>query len=217
MTDTHNTEAATSATPEPAQTRAKTAAEAATSAILKAVGGSDLPQFNKLVLREVLGTAWLPVHEEGSELEKEDGRAIRAAATIAAMKAFAPTDEIEGMIAAQATAMHFGAMECFRRAMIPEQPAEMGTKLRKDGANLARGMTDMLAALDRKRGKGQQIIQVQPVIVQDGGQAVVGSVQAGVATPPPATKPAAIEQAAAVTLDGLVERVPVPVVGEGRG
>lgn len=191
--------------------------EEATAAILKAVGGSDLVQFNTLLLREVLGTAWYPAHAEGSENEKEDGQEVRAAATIAAMKAFAPTDEVEGMIAAQATAMHFGAMECFRHSMLREQPFEISTKLRKDGANLARGMTEMVAALDRKRGKLPQVIRVERMVVQNGGQAVVGNVQTGTVASPQVTKPAAIEQAApAVTLDGLAERVPVPVEGEGR-
>ena len=44
------------------------------------------------------------------------------------------------MLAAQTVAMHFGAMECFRRAMVHDQQPEVASKLRKDGANLARGM-----------------------------------------------------------------------------
>jgi hypothetical protein len=77
--------------------------------------------------------------------------------------------------------MHFGAMECFRRAMLREQPAEMASKLRKDGANLSRGMADMLEALDRKPGKGPQIVRVERVVVHEGGQAIVGNVQPAVA------------------------------------
>ena len=84
------------------------------------------------------------------------------------------------MLAAQAVALHFGAMECLRRAMIPEQPFEIASKLRKDGANLARGMTDMLDALDRKRGKGPQVVRVERVVVHEGGQAIVGAIAAGV-------------------------------------
>lgn len=83
------------------------------------------------------------------------------------------------MLAAQATAMHLSAMECFRRSIIPEQPAEIASKLRRDGANLSRGMTDMLDALDRKRGRGPQVVRVERVVVHEGGQAVVGNVTAG--------------------------------------
>jgi len=107
--------------------------------------------------------------------EQEPGQMVASVA--AALKAFKPTDEIEGMLAAQAVAMHFGAMECFRRSAIGEQPADIASKLRKDGANLARGMVDMLDALDRKRGKRPQVVRVERVVVHEGGQAIVGNVQ----------------------------------------
>ena len=61
--------------------------------------------------------------------------------------------------------------------MIPEQPFDIAAKLRKDGANLARAMTDMLDALDRKRGtSGQQKVTVEHVHVHSGGQPIVGAV-----------------------------------------
>jgi hypothetical protein len=81
------------------------------------------------------------------------------------------------MIAAQAVAMHHAAMECFRRALIPGQHPDAASKLRKDGANLARAVTDMIEALDHKRGKGPQVVRVERVVVHEGGQAVVGNVQ----------------------------------------
>jgi hypothetical protein len=34
----------------------------------------------------------------------------------------------------------------------------------------------MLDALDRKRGKAQQVVRVERVVVKDGGQAIVGTV-----------------------------------------
>ena len=58
--------------------------------------------------------------------------------------------------------------------MTKDQPSDIASKLRKDGANLARGMTEMVEALDRKRGKGPQVVRVERVVVQDGGQAIVG-------------------------------------------
>jgi hypothetical protein len=53
----------------------------------------------------------------------------------------------------------------------------VASKLRKDAANLARAMVDMLDALDRKRGKGPQVVRVERVVVNEGGQAIVGNVQ----------------------------------------
>jgi hypothetical protein len=67
-------------------------------------------------------------------------------------------------------------------------------------------MTDMVDALDRKRGKGPQVVRVERVTVHQGGQAIVGNVQAGsaaaadVAAPSP---PALEHEPPGVTLDGL--------------
>jgi hypothetical protein len=134
---------------------------------------------------------------------------------MAAMAAFDPQDEIEGMVAAQAVALHFGAMECFRRAMIKEQPFEFAAKLRKDGANLARGMSDMLETLDRKRGKRPQVVRVERVVEHDGGQAIVGNVsQAPRAVP---SVPALEAEPAGPTLNLSKTAEPAMTSSEGRG
>lgn len=134
-----------------------------------ALGGSRSRHFNNALLRATLAAVW--THRE----DKEDTERRHSAAAMA-LAAFRPKDEVEAMLAAQAVAMHFGAMECFRRTMHPEQGSDVASRLRKDGANLARGMVDMLDALDRKRGKAPQVFRVERVVVQDGGQAIVGSV-----------------------------------------
>jgi hypothetical protein len=133
-------------------------------------GGSKIPSFNSTIVRHVLNGVRLP------KGEIDDPERL-VAAVCAGLAAFRPADEIEGMLAAQAMAMHFGAMECFRRSIVQDQPADTASKLRRDGANLARGMTDMLEALDRKRGKGPQVVRVERVVVHEGGQAIVGNVQ----------------------------------------
>ena len=70
-------------------------------------------------------------------------------------------------------------MECFWRAMIPAQPFEVTDRLRRQGANLSRAMVDMAEAIDRRRGKGPQLVRVERVVVQDGGQAIVGAIAPG--------------------------------------
>lgn len=104
--------------------------------------------------------------------------AMGVGAAMEAMMALEPKDPIEGMIAGQFVALHSASMECLRRAMLGQSP-EVASKLRKDGANLARAATDMLAALDRKRGKGGQHIRVERVMVSEGGQAIVGNISGG--------------------------------------
>jgi len=107
----------------------------------------------------------------------EEQRSAALQAAMAAMIAFRPTDELEGMIAAQAVALHSTAMECLRRAMLPNQPAQFQHALLRDGANLTRAFTDMLDALDRKRGKHRrQTVRVERVTVEAGGRAIVGNV-----------------------------------------
>lgn len=192
---------------------------------LKRIAGSKSRAFNNMLANAVVATLWLPPNLP------EESKSDRLTAAIMAMVAFKPEDEIEGMIAAQAVAMHHGSMECFRRAMIPEQPADVAARLRKDGASLARGMTEMIEALNRKRGKaGNQVVRVEHVTVQAGGQAIVGNVApaapgGGAEHGPgqePGTSPARLAHDAAqgpgyAALWGAdPERVPVPVPGDAE-
>lgn len=143
------------------------------------VGGSAVSAFNTTIFSEVIST----MHIQGAEgTEQRNANVKRVSqAAIAAVAAFKPKDEVEGMMAAQAAAMHFASMECFRRAVQPGQSFEATSKLRRDGANLARGMADMAEALNRKRGKGPQVVRVERVIVQEGAQAIVGNVNGAAA------------------------------------
>lgn len=141
--------------------------------ILEQFGGSTRNDFNLSMLHNVLAIG----NTDGTK--DEDAIKSQIIAVSAALAAFKPADEIEGMLAAQAVACHFGAMEAFRRSLTANQPADIASRLRKDGANLARTMTDMIEALDRKRGKGPQVVRVERVVVHEGGQAVVGNVTTG--------------------------------------
>ncbi len=175
------------------------------------LGGSKRHAFNGSMLRSVMSSMW--VQRNGPD----DADAVKAAVqtAAAALRAFKPTDEIEGMLAAQVVAAHHGAMECYRRAMLPDQPSEAATRLRKDAANLSRTMADMLGALDRKRGKGPQVIRVERMVVQDGGQAVVGNVQAGSAALPAPAPKAIGHQVEDITLDGVAAPSLAPARGRG--
>jgi hypothetical protein len=164
----------------------------------KVLGGSDWQAFNKTLLEATLATIATTTNDP-------EAASNRLAAVAAALAGFKPVDELEGMIAGQCVALHFGAMECFRRALLPGQHPEVASKLRRDGANLCRAMTDMLEALDRKRGKGPQVVRVERVVVHEGGQAIVGSVQGG-ATPPPAPPLAIGQEEFANTMDDLVKQ-----------
>ena len=141
---------------------------------LRDLGGSSYSDLNTLLTNQAIGALW---HQPGASQEEIQKKRW---AGMAAMIEFKPTDAIEGMMAAQAVGLHSAAMECLRRAMIPEQSGEASGQLRRQGANLSRAFLDVVAALDRKRGKGvRQVVRVERVMVAPGGQVIVGNVQAG--------------------------------------
>ena len=84
------------------------------------------------------------------------------------------------MLGAQMVAVHEAAMEAFRRAALAEQTfagRELGLKY---GDKLSRTYAALLETLDRHRGKGQpQVVRVERVTVEAGGQAIVGAVTQG--------------------------------------
>ena len=96
-----------------------------------------------------------------------------------AIAGIGPKDEIEGMLAAQMVATHNVAMECLKRSMLPEQPAEICNGLINRASKLLRTYTTQMEALNRHQGKGQQKMTVEHVHVHQGGQAIVGPVNQG--------------------------------------
>src|SRR4051794_37338149 len=102
-----------------------------------------------------------------------------ASAAVAALVGIGPRDELEGMLAAQMIAAHSAAMECYRRAMLPEQPFEGWRKALTQANKLSRTYATLLESLNRHRGKGQQKVTVEHVHVHQGAQAIVGAVEAG--------------------------------------
>ncbi len=123
-------------------------------------------------LRSVLNALWLP----GSDDQKAQSKAI--AGVLAALKKIAPADELEGMLAAQMVATHNTAMECLRRAHLPEQSFEGRQDYLKQAARFLGLYTRQIEAFDKHRGKGQQKITVEHVQVHSGGKAIVGHVNA---------------------------------------
>ncbi len=135
----------------------------------KELGGSASDHFNQILIRQVFNSLWLT----GAD-DQDKNRHYQAAA--AAPLAAQPQSELEGMLLAQMIACHHAAMECYRRAMLTEQSFE-GRQVNLGAANkLSRTYTMLLEGLNRHRGKGQQVVRVEHVTVQAGGQAIVGVV-----------------------------------------
>lgn len=190
---------------------------------LRAVSGSDNDDFALWAMKGALGNRWRP-----KWLTEEEDRQ-QVAAMIEALRGFAPRDEVEGMMAAQAVSAHAASMECYRRAMHSEQPGEAAAQLRKQAANLSRIFMELVAALDKRRGKGTpQVFRVERVQVAPGGQAIVGNVATGAGavaqSAPPALDPLHAQngqRALAVPQSGLAPFVaparPEPMAARARG
>jgi hypothetical protein len=139
---------------------------------LKAIGGSRSDDWNNLLANQAIHGLWV-AHSDPETKEKQYG------ATIAALVGIGPKDELEGMMAAQLIAAHNAAMECYRRAMIGEQTFEGRRESLNQANKLSRTYATLLDALNKHRGKGQQKVTVEHVNVNQGGQAIVGTVETG--------------------------------------
>src|SRR3954447_12754319 len=137
---------------------------------LKDLGGSASDIFNNTLANQLARALWL-AHAD------EDERQNLLSAAVAGLVGIGPRDELEGMLAGQLIAAHSAAMECYRRAMLPEQPFEGWREALTQANKLSRTYATLLDALNRHRGKGQQKVTVEHVHVHEGGQAIVGSVE----------------------------------------
>lgn len=153
----------------------------------RSVGGCKSEFANLMVLNQVLGT--LP---QTSDIITA---AVRATGAVHMVEAFQPKDGVEAMIASQAVALHMLTMETARRAQLPDKPIEVTSRLRRDAANTARAMVEMTEALERRRGKGPQRIVVERVVVNEGGQAIVGHVSTPQSLPSSGAAPMALIEA----------------------
>src|SRR5215207_9835633 len=144
---------------------------------LKRIGGSNNDSFNMVLFDQALRSNWT------AHADDERARSDLFACTVMALASVKPHDELEGMLAAQLVATHNAAMECYRRAMLGEQTFEGRDNNLKHAGKLSRSYGELLLALDKHRGKGQQKVIVEHVHVHRGGQAIVGAVTQGGGVP----------------------------------
>ena len=172
--------------------------------LLSAIGSADR-DFLEGLLNQLANT--------GSQGPKPDERGINF--MLAVVKGIEPRDQIEAMLAAQMAAVHNATMTFARRL------AGVETIRQQDSAQtafnkLARTFAAQVSALKDYRSKGEQKMTVQHVHVAEGGQAIVGNVNApaeGVgARKKTEVQPHAIAYAPGVEMPRQIEaeRAPVP-------
>ncbi|MBL6600308.1 MAG: hypothetical protein ISP41_15590 [Alphaproteobacteria bacterium] len=140
---------------------------------LKRLGGSNYDDFNQTLANQVVNTLWMP------EATNSETRNRMIQTVMAAMTGIAPQDETEGMLAAQMVATHNAALECYRRAMIEGQTFEGREQNLRFADRLSKTYAQQLDALKRYRRKADQTVRIERVVVNDGGQAIVGNVTRG--------------------------------------
>ena len=151
--------------------------ELAPAAALKDVFGvADIDVLNQK-MNEIVGLLWLP----STLSEKEKHAKIVKATEL--FESLAPTDGVEAMLALQMVGTHAAAMECLRRAMIPNQLLPATDSNLRSAQKLMALYTKQMEVLNRHRGKGQQKVIVEYVNVEPGAQAIVGSVETGRSQP----------------------------------
>ena len=134
--------------------------------LMKALGTADDDFLNGLV-RQLANV--------GSQGASPDERGINFMLSV--VKGIEPRDQIETMLAAQMAAVHNATMTFAR------QLAHVDGLAQQDSAQnafnkLARTFATQVVALKNYRSKGEQRMVVQHVNVAEGGQAIVGNVNA---------------------------------------
>ena len=175
--------------------------------LLKAVGSTD---------GDFLGGLTKQLVNAGSQGPKVDEHGINF--MLAVIKGVEPRDQIEAMLATQMAAIHNATMTFARRLAhvdnIPQQDSASNAFNK-----LARTFTAQVETLKRYRGGGEQKMTIQHVHVAEGGQAIVGNVNApagGVgARKKSEVQPHALEYAPGVEMPRQIEaeRETLPVAG----
>jgi hypothetical protein len=112
----------------------------------------------------------------GSHGRKVDERELNFMLSV--IKGAKPKDQLEAMLAAQMAVVHTATMALARRlARVDNIPQQDSAE--RAFNKLARTFAAQVEALKRYRSRGDQIVRVEHVTVNEGGQAIVGNVRHG--------------------------------------
>ena len=111
--------------------------------------------------KNLLGTLVATAKAQPNETETEYN--ARYAAIVTAWVAFGPRDPLEQMLAAQAVAAHYAALECLTLAAQTGDPIEQG-KMHSRFAALSRSMRDTMRVLVTLRERPSDALPPPPVV-----------------------------------------------------
>lgn len=120
--------------------------------------GTDHAGLARILLSDAVAVSTLGAKPD-SQVHDE-----RAGAAFGLMESFAPRDGVEGMLASQITALHSTGMAALRRAVSPDLPPEIASRLRRDAVAAFRAVSELVEAIEARRGNGgRQTIRVEHV------------------------------------------------------
>jgi hypothetical protein len=173
-----------------------------TVALMRAIGTTDYDFYNGLL----------------GQLANASGEATASESStnfmLSVVKGIDPRDQVEGMLAAQMAAVHMASMAFARRlARVENIPQQDSAE--KAFNKLTRTFAAQMSALKEYRSKGEQRMTVQHVHVAEGGQAIVGNVNAAAegvgARKKPEVQPHALGYAPGIEMPCHVEAEPEKV------
>ena len=134
-------------------------------ALMRALGTTDFDFYSGLISQLLNASREKEASESGTNF------------MLSVIKGIEPRDQTEAMLAAQMAAVHMATMTFARRLAhvenIPQQDSASNAFNK-----LARTFAAQMSALKEYRSKGEQKMTVQHVHVAEGGQAIVGNVNA---------------------------------------
>ena len=114
----------------------------------------------------------------GTAKDSRDELGKKATADINMVAALEPRDAVESMLAVQMTATHRAIMTAARQlnnAEMIDQSNSAANRMTK----LMNVYTRQVETLNKHRGKGQQKMTIEHVHINEGGQAIIGTVEGG--------------------------------------
>jgi hypothetical protein len=134
-------------------------------ALMQSIGTTDLDFYDGLMGHLVNASNGNAPSEQGTNF------------MLSVVKGIQPRDQVEAMLAAQMAAVHMASMTFARRLAHVENIPQQDSAERAFN-KLTRTFAVQVEALKNYRSKGEQKMTVQHVHVAEGGQAIVGNVNA---------------------------------------
>jgi hypothetical protein len=117
--------------------------------------GHQPPDLKMEVLRELAETLWAPSNARSDDIDNKIAFALLRLAEIQ------PQDPMEWTLGEQMVATHTAAMDCYRRAALPNTAMEERQAELRQAQKLCQLHAHQIEVLDKHRGRGDRTVTVK--------------------------------------------------------